>query len=671
MAVGNPAVDEVRRRVASADWPAAEQACRNILEQESEHLEILNLLAGILSQQEKLSEAVVVMKRFVDAQPPSAPALCNLGYLYGRAGMVSESAGAYAEASRCAPQDPSLLNHLGIARLAADDFLGAAKAFGDACRLLPGHAGVRRNLADALYRADQFADALPEYEKALRLAPKDRYVRLGLARCANQTGDYARAAKQFELLLQEKDPQVGWRGEFAGILFSATRFDEAKRQGRQAIGDAPDDPAGYLVVGNVLREQGDYADAAKMYQEAIDRDPSQPGARYNLSLLHTQLGSFEAAILELEHVISIAPRFTAAYYLLGDYANQGRFEFSEEQLATVRELIQNGELPAEDVSSLGFTLGGVLETQEKYDEAFATYAAANRRMSEAFEHRGQSFHAPRHRERVDRTIATWNAEHFDSAHFQTTQTSGLDTEVPTFVVGMPRSGTTLVEQILAAHPLATGVGELTEIGNLAGEFSSRAPVNGNGNGSGGLPDGLSALLAELASQYLATTMRIAGADSEQYKRIVDKTPGNSAYLGLIASMFPKARIIECRRDARDISLSCYFRKFNSLDWTWDLEDIGHVYNDYLRTMRHWHEVLLLEIHVVDYERLISEPESTTRSLVEFCGLPWDDACLEFYKGDQAVRTASQVQVRRPIYSTSVARWKRYAEHLGELERVLE
>ena len=664
MAAGDPILNTIRDHIAAADWLSAEAGCRAVLERNPKHLETLNLLAGTLCEQGKYADAAVVMKPLIEAQPRSVPALRNLASLYRMAEMHAESAATYSEICGLDPRDAASLNHLGVARLGLEEFDTAAEAFEAATKLLPQHGGVRRNLADALLRAERFAEAVPHYEKALQIASDDGDARLGLARSVSHLGQFARAAAEYQQLLRSDSSRGELRGELATALHSAGRLDEAERHARQVIEEFHQNPLGYLVLGNVERERAAYPEAVSAYQKAIAIDPDNANARYNLGLVYTELGDFDAAIRELEKAIGINPRFAAAYYLLGDLASQDKFQFSDGQLATVRELIGDGASASDDASDLGFALAGVLEKQGRFDEAFATYAAANDHKYRVAKDGGQAFNPIGHRDKIDRTIVTWNAEYFASG-----PTSGLDTEVPTFVVGMPRSGTTLVEQIVAAHRQAAGVGELTDIASLAVELRKRL----GGKTGDVLPpaDASPAMLAELADRYLTTITERAGTDGPAFDRIVDKTPGNSAYLGVIASLFPKARIIECRRDVRDICLSCYFRNLFSLDWTWRLDSIGHVYNGYVRLMRHWHDVLPLEIFVVDYEQLIREPESTSRSLIEFCGLPWDDACLEFYKGTQAVRTASRVQVRRPIYNTSVERWRNYADHLGELDQVLE
>ena len=246
---------------------------------------------------------------------------------------------------------------------------------------------------------------------------------------------------------------------------------------------------------------------------------------------------------------------------------------------------------------------------------------------------------------------------FDADFLATRQGFGDDSEVPVFIVGMPRSGTTLVEQIAASHPAVFGAGERDDIGALAG---AQFP--------GGTADLDAVAAGTLARTHLERMRDLAG----EALRITDKTPVNFLYLGLIALLFPRARIVHCRREARDVCLSCYFQNFVAgLPWATDLADLGRYHRAYRRIMDHWHQVLPLTILDVDYQDLVAAPEEGSRRIVDFLGLPWDDACLDFHRSRRTVRSAANWQVRRPIYATSVGRWKAYEPWLGPLLDALD
>jgi hypothetical protein len=237
------------------------------------------------------------------------------------------------------------------------------------------------------------------------------------------------------------------------------------------------------------------------------------------------------------------------------------------------------------------------------------------------------------------------------------------TQRPVFVVGMPRSGTTLVEQIIASHPQAAGVGELPDVAHLTDALSVMLqkdyPIC--------IDQARTEQLFDLACQYENRISQLT-ADSS---RVVDKMPDNFLHLGFIALLFPNAHIIHCKRHPLDICLSCYKSDFGGVRWAGKLENIGRYFSQYHRLMEHWHRVLPLQIHEVVYEDLVTNHKATAEKLIAACGLEWNDSCLDFYKGDRVVRTLSRVQVRQPIYHSSIERWRCYEKYLGSLRMTLQ
>jgi hypothetical protein len=296
----------------------------------------------------------------------------------------------------------------------------------------------------------------------------------------------------------------------------------------------------------------------------------------------------------------------------------------------------------------------MLDRQGAYDEAFACFHEANGIRKVLLRQQNKAFDPQLHEARISHTLAT-----FDKAYLQLREGWGIDTEVPVFVLGMPRSGTTLVEQILSSHPQVAGVGELDEIKRLLTALAKSMEVDINVH----LPLILNpSRMRSVASAYLDKITRLG----QGAVRVVDKTLDNSLRLGLIKVLFPRARIIYCRRDPMDACLSCYMQNFRDLPFAWCLRDLGAFYRQFERLMNHWLAVFPNSIHEITYETLVMDPEAEIRKLLAFCGLNWDARCLNFYENPRAVRTASKLQVRNPLSERSVGRWKRYASHLGEL-----
>jgi hypothetical protein len=294
---------------------------------------------------------------------------------------------------------------------------------------------------------------------------------------------------------------------------------------------------------------------------------------------------------------------------------------------------------------LHFALGKAYADIGDHERAFAHYRDANSRKMASFD--GAAWSG-----RVAATIGAFDADALQR------RAMGDDTDVPVFVVGMPRSGTSLVEQVLASHPAVFGAGELRCIAVIAASIDDQMP------GDTSYPACLDAVPAAAFAGFGGSHRQQITALAPDARRVIDKNPLNFEHLGLIARLFPRARIIHCRRDPRDVAVSCYFQNFTAgQEWAFDLADIGAFYRGYRRLMDHWRAVIPLPLFEVDYEDMVDDLETTARRLVDFLGLDWHPACLDFHSTERAVRTASQWQVRRPIYASSARRWQCYADYL--------
>jgi hypothetical protein len=370
-------------------------------------------------------------------------------------------------------------------------------------------------------------------------------------------------------------------------------------------------------------------------------------------------------VSHLRQAIRIKPNYALAYWSLSELAGQGWCQMTEQEIAAVHSLIASGRLSQVDQSVLHFTLGNVLDRQEQWDAAFAHFQQGNSLRREWQQSTGRAFDAAAHREWVDKLIET-----FDQRFFQERNSSqkgaavGSASEVPVFVVGMPRSGSTLVAHILSSHPQVVSLGELWEVTEYVKALGQKGAAHGGYPGCARSVK--KADLRALANQYLQCVSRLAGPA----QRIVDKMPQNFLFLGVINLLFPRARVIDCRRDPLDVCLSCYFQNFNGIEFAWSQEDLGQYHIEYERLMAHWKKVLPIRMMEVRYEDLVARQEEVSRELIAFCGLEWDDRCLTFHKNPRPVRTASAAQVRRPMYNSAVGRWQHYAAHLQPLRQAL-
>jgi tetratricopeptide (TPR) repeat protein len=465
-------------------------------------------------------------------------------------------------------------------------------------------------------------------------------------------------------------------------------LDQAMTFYRQVLAQDPAHAEANNGFGLALYDQARYPEAYARFRLATDRNPSFPDAHYGLALVEKALGNYDQAFSHLRRAQELRPdyidaisveagllelvgRKQEAFDLLAGYVDRGLINTNlaisfaaaarhvgqgERALAVLRRALEVTDLAHAHRRELHFELGRHLDMMERYDDAFAHFQEANRL-------KGVVYDPGRQKRLVDEIMQVFGHQNFPEY-----ARASSSSDLPVFIVGMPRSGTSLVESILASHPAVFGAGEL----DFMGLFTRLAPPSLAGKRT--LSELMCALDAPsmdwIANEYLALLRRLGG---DSVIRVTDKMPYNFFRLGLLTLFFPGARVIHCRRDPRDTCLSIYFQNFTGQhDYAYDLRQIGLYYREYLRLMDHWRGLgTLLPMIEVDYETLVQSPEMQLPRLVEFCGLPWDDACSRFYATDRVTKTASYNQVRRPLYMSSIGRWRHYERHLGALLEALE
>jgi tetratricopeptide (TPR) repeat protein len=478
---------------------------------------------------------------------------------------------------------------------------------------LPAAARPAYERGLALFREGRIGPAVEAFSAALRAAPRAAGVHAarGQARLVGGQVDEAIAdlSRAAELAPERTDVRL----QLGVALGNAGRVDEALAALDAVLAGAPRHADALLARAVVLEKAGRYDAGYEALSAALDEGASGYPAAFALALLGPRKGKGAEAVERIERTLA------------------------------------EGTLPPGQAESLHFEAGRILDRLERFDEAFAHYEAGNRLHPGAFDLDAFGAH-------VDRIIATFSRETLDRL-----PRARHGSEVPVFVVGMPRSGTTLTEQILAAHPEVHGAGEspaLQKVVNLIPAMTGKAapwPECAARLGQGGVDT--------LAGRYLSEVRRPA----PDAARVTDKMPQNFLSLGLVALLFPSARVIHCVRDPVDTALSCYFQAFTQgHGYSFDLATLGAYYRHYRRLMDHWSAVLDISFMETRYEDMVADQEAMSRRLVDFVGLPWDEACLRFFESDRLAHTASYDQVRRPIYRRSVGRWRHYAPHLGPL-----
>ncbi|MBT4589787.1 MAG: hypothetical protein HOC57_10920, partial [Rhodospirillaceae bacterium] len=389
-------------------------------------------------------------------------------------------------------------------------------------------------------------------------------------------------------------------------------------------------------------------------EKAAAINPASGDVRQMLGSLHLQLGDADKARENLTETVRLNPDNSKAFYEMSQLPG---VDLTSQQLEHLREMVSREDLSEASKSEAAYTLARCAEKIKDYAGAFANLATANKLRLSLLENFGYTFDASAQAIEIQKTIDFFTAE------FLAAQTRDESSAAPVFIIGLPRSGTTLIERIISSHTEAAGLGELTEIEKIVSTLKSQNPA---------YPECLSDIktdeLRQLGGGYLSFLQdKAPGA-----RRIVDKNPFNFIHLGLIKSLFPKAAIIYCRRDLRDVGLSCFMQNFvDPLPWSNDLELMGQYFNQFGKLMDHWQQVLGEEILTLDYEKVVVDFESHARSIISHIGLAWDEKCLAFHEADGGVQTASTVQVREPIYQRSVGRWRNYEAQLNPLIEILD
>lgn len=516
-----------------------------------------------------------------------------------------EAIGPLEHAIRLMPESAALFNDLGMACLFARRLPEAIAHLRRATTLRPGVAGTYYNLGIALEQAGDVPAALEALRRAVSLAP-------GLAEAHGLAGD---------------------------LLIGAGQYEEAISAYERAMRASPSTTVGRLCAARalVLRERPQEAEA--WLRQLIAKDGSCAEAHLMLGQLLGDAGRFDEATASFERTLVLDPSNAAAYH--GLLSSKRLTEADWPLVTRITTLLAAGGSSHQQMT-LHFAAGKALDDLGDYAGAIVHFDSANRLRRQT----GRLDRADLER-RIDGLIARFTREFFrDHAHL------GAADETPVLILGMPRSGTTLIERILASHPRVAGAGELRFWRERGGEAVDADPSS----------------LARLREDYLQLLKGIG----PKAARVTDKMPFNFLWLGLVHQLLPRARIVHCRRNPVDACLSIYQTQFTQ-SWSFasDRSDLATYYRQYLRLMDHWRAVLppesLLE---VDYEEATSAPEAVARRLVEFCGLEWSGACLEPERNPDAVRTANRWQARQPVYRTSVERWRHYAPWLGELRELL-
>ncbi len=631
--------------------------------------------------------ALAVCEAAVERDPNDVTILALMGATLLKMGRTGKAEKALRQAIELAPSFAKPKEDLGYLLVQSGRYGEAVPVLEDSTRLDPKSEQGFMSLGRALAKLGRGAEADKAFEAAFEINPTRK--RLALAADHHRAGRLDEAEKLYRALLKDSPSNVDALRLLSGVLARTNREDEAEVMLRRAIELAPDFVHALVDLGQLLNDQHRVLEASEMLQRAVAIEPDRPRIHHLLASALTPLGRTEEALQEYRRVLELRPDHAGALLGIGhtlktigqqeeaveayrncirirpdngesywSLANLKTYKLTRQDIEDMQATLrQSVEIPEESRVNFLFALAKASEDQGDFEAAWNYYAEGNARQRE-LEH----YDAVQTEVMNDDIIEVFNAEFLE-------QQSGLGCPDPSpiFVIGLPRSGSTLLEQILASHSMVEGTAELPYMGRVA------ASLNHNRADGVNFPFAVRELGAAhfttMGESYLkkAELHRSAGKP-----RFIDKMPNNFPNVGLMHLVLPNAKIIDARRYPIDSTFSCFRQLFaRGQPFVYDLVDIGEYYLEYQRLMDHWHEVLPGRILTVQYEDMVTDTERQVRRLLEYCELPWEDACLRFYETDRPVRTASSEQVRKPMYTSSVHHWRNFEQHLGPLIDVLE
>ena len=599
-------------------------------------------LGSALQSAGHLEESVASYRRAVEIEPGFAVAHGQLGQLLRTLGRFSESERSLRRAVALRPQDAELHTALGTVLMDLGRIEDAVASYRRALEIEPELAKGHSNLGSALYRLGDPMAAEASFRRALDLNPDLAEAHNNLANILLENGDLTGAVAGYRRALAVMPDFPKAHSNLGSALFDLGHFDEAEASLRRALVLEPEFAEVHTNLGMLLRQQGRPAEAEDSCRRALAIKPRSAAALAFLGDLNADKGQFVEAEALFRSAISIEPGLTSAWAGISGLRTMGAGDaawFADAQRIAGRRLRPKQE------AYLRYALGKYFDDLRDFEQAFSNYRRANELMK---------LSGPRHDRQLLTRAVDAIMQFYDEDWAREHRSLGAESSRPVFIVGMPRSGTSLAEQILASHPAVFGAGELPYWSAAARECAAAATRG--------------ALSESFISGLTADYLRLLQGLSPDALRVVDKMPGNFLHIGLIHSTLPNARIIHLQRHPIDTCLSIYFQHFSLVhSYANDLDDLAQYYADYLRAMKHWRRVLprqsLLE---VPYEGLVDSQEQWSRRMIEFIGLDWDPVCMDFHRTSRHVSTFSKWQVRQKINRSSIARWRNYEKFVGPL-----
>lgn len=630
--------------------------------------------------------AVQQAKEILKVYPNTGPAERILGAAYRLQGQPHKGLTLLEPLAKKNANSADFLHELGLCLGAAGRGEEAVASLRKAVRLSPKHAGAWRTLGDQLNAAGDEDGSRKAYEKHLqastrhpelveaanylyekKLAKAERLTRevlkkdpvdviaiRMLAGIGIKAGQLEDAQNLLERCLELAPDFHHARHAYANVLMRRHDLEGSLREVDRLLALEPKNPAYLLLKGSLLARIGDHPPALEIYEQVLKHYPRQASAHMYYGHTLKTVGRLDDAVSAYRKSIELSPSIGESYWSL---ANLKTFRFTDDDIANMREQFEPETGDPENQGHLAFALGKAFEDRKEFDESFDFYK------------QGNSIRGRHHRYNVKKNIfdSARQIRSLDADFFVARKDVGCTAPDPIFVVGLPRSGSTLLEQILASHSLVQGTSELPDIIAISRKLGGKTRKNPAGKYPEILAELTPQQFKELGESYINTT-RVQRNDSPNF---TDKMPNNFRHIGLIHLILPNARIIDARRHPMGACFSGFKQLFASgQKFTYDLTGVGYYYRDYIKLMDHWDEVLPGRVHRVQYEDMVTDTETQIRRLLDYCGLEFEEQCLRFYETERAVRTPSSEQVRQPVYTEGLEQWRNFEAHLGPLKEAL-
>jgi len=648
-------IDGIFRLIKSGQFGPAEEYCLSYLEQSPDDVNVLGLLGAILLKLGRPEDAKPVLEKTIRLEPEFAKPYEDLGFMHLKAGELEQAVHFFEEAIRLDEDQPSAWSGLADALMRE----GKAEPAQEARRRFLDLSPTGRMLTDAshCWRAGDTARAEELCEEVLKKDPANMDALRLLASIATEDERFVIAEGLLKRIVKLSQNHYLAHSNLGRFLGDRGRIPEAIEEMRLAVKLDPAIVDNHRILGDLLSLVGNTQDALEAYENALRVDPDEASALAGRGHAMRILGKSAEAIEAYEQCTTLRPEIGDAWWSL---ATMRGYSFSDQQLATMQGQLESTDIDKNTRIYMAFALARDAESQEQYADAWAFYE------------RGNQFK----REQVKYDPVTTEITHnsmiqtCDAELLARSGSVDLSEPGPIFILGMPRSGSTLIEQILASHSMVEGGGELPYIVMLTSTLGGQQEK----------PKGKARRYPEILEDMTADQLLAVGQSYLYHTRphrkqklpfLTDKMPANFTHVGLIHMALPHARIIDARRHPLDTCVG-NFRQFfaQGKNMTYDMYEMADYYLEYHRIMAHWDKVLPGRVLRVRYEDVVADLEGQTRRLLDYCGLPFEDACLDFHRNERPVNTASSEQVRQPIYADSVGYWKKFESQLEEIQEIL-